>query len=149
MEPESKAGLVSTYLRIPQRFMKVLALSTSIVLCFLMGSVSHTRSQKSQDPCADAQTTAEMRDCTGKEYKQADAELNRVYKQLMSKLEDEGHKTALKNAQQTWIRYRDTNCEYESYLNRGGTIYSVIYTGCLTRMTKERTTELREVLKEN
>ena len=114
-----------------------------------MGSVSHTRSQKSQDPCTDAQTTAEMRDCTGKEYKQADAELNRVYKQLMSKLEDEGHKTALKNAQQAWIRYRDTNCEYESYLNRGGTIYSVIHTGCLTRMTKERTTELREVLKEN
>jgi uncharacterized protein YecT (DUF1311 family) len=84
-----------------------------------------------------------MRDCAGKEYKQADAELNQVYKQLMSKLEDPGHQAALKSAQQVWIKYRDTNCEYESYLNRGGTMYSVVNTGCLTRMTKERTTELR------
>ena len=129
--------------------MKLPALSTSIVLCFLMGPANLTQNQKSQDPCANAKTTAEMRDCAGKEYKQADVELNRVYKQLISKLGDEGHKAALKNAQQAWIRYRDTNCEYEGYLNRGGTIYPVIYTGCLTRMTKERTTELRELMKED
>jgi uncharacterized protein YecT (DUF1311 family) len=123
--------------------MKVLDLSISMVLCLLIGSVNPAQNQKSQDPCANAQTTSEMRDCAGKEYKQADAELNKVYKQLMSKLEDEGHQAALKSAQQAWIRYRDTNCEYEGYLNRGGTIYSVVHTGCLTRMTKERTTELR------
>jgi uncharacterized protein YecT (DUF1311 family) len=123
--------------------MKVLDLSISMVLCLLIGSADPAQKQKPQDPCANAQTTSEMRDCAGKEYKQADAELNKVYKQLMSKLDDEGHQAALKSAQQAWIRYRDTNCEYESYLNRGGTIHSVVYTGCLTRMTKERTTELR------
>jgi uncharacterized protein YecT (DUF1311 family) len=127
--------------------MKLLAFSTAIALCLLMGSVDPAQNRKSQDPCADPQTTAEMRDCAGKEYKQADAELNRVYKQLMSKLDDEGHKAALKNAQQAWIRYRDANCEYEAYLNQGGTIYPVIYTGCLTRMTRARTTELQELLK--
>ena len=114
-----------------------------MVLCLSIGSADPTQNQKTQDPCANAKTTPEMRDCAGKEYKQADAELNQVYKQLMSKLEDPGHQAALKSAQQIWIKYRDTNCEYESYLNRGGTMYSVVNTGCLTRMTKERTTELR------
>jgi len=123
--------------------MKVLAFCIAMVVCLSIGSANPTRNQKSQDPCANAQTTAEMRDCAGKEYKQADAELNKVYKQLMSKLEDEGFQAALKSAQQAWIKYRDTNCEYESYLNRGGTMYSVVYTGCLTRMTKQRTAELR------
>ena len=123
--------------------MKVLAFSILMVLCLSIGSANPTQIQKSQDPCANAKTTPEMRDCTGKEYKQADAELNEVYKQLMSKLEDEGHQASLKSTQQAWIRYRDTNCEYESYLSRGGTIYSVVHTGCLMRMTKERTTELR------
>jgi uncharacterized protein YecT (DUF1311 family) len=129
--------------------MKALAFSAALVLYFLMGSVNSAQNQKSQDPCANAQTTTEMRDCAGNEYKQADLELNKVYKRLMSKLEDEGHKAVLKNAQQAWIKYRDTNCQDESYLNRGGTIYSVVYTGCLTRMTKERTTKLQEMLKEN
>ena len=123
--------------------MKILACSISMVLCLSIVSADPKQNQKTQDPCANAKTTPEMRDCAGKEYKQADAELNQVYKQLMSKLEDPGHQAALKSAQQAWIKYRDTNCEYESYLNRGGTMYSVVNTGCLTRMTKERTTELR------
>jgi uncharacterized protein YecT (DUF1311 family) len=41
------------------------------------------QAQKTKDPCADAQTTAEMRDCAGKEYKQADDELNRVYRHVL------------------------------------------------------------------
>jgi uncharacterized protein YecT (DUF1311 family) len=124
--------------------MKVSAFTVSMILWFLATPSDSVQNQKSQDPCANAQTTAEMRDCAGKEYKQADAELNKAYKQVMSKLDDEGHQAALKIAQQAWIKYRDTNCEYESYLNQGGTAYSVVHTGCLTRMTKERTAALRQ-----
>ena len=123
--------------------MRVLAFSIAVVLCLSTGSANPTQKQKSQDSCANAQTTAEMRDCAGNEYKQADAELNKAYKQLMAKLDDQGFQASLKSAQQAWIKYRDVNCEYESYLNRGGTTHSVVYTGCLTRMTKQRTMELR------
>ena len=129
--------------------MRFLVLPPSIIICLLITSAGFTQDRKAQDPCANAQTTAEMRDCAGREYKKADDELNRVYRQVMSKLEDEGHKTALKTAQQAWIKYRDANCEYESYLNRGGTIYPVVYTGCLTGMTINRVKELREMLKDN
>jgi uncharacterized protein YecT (DUF1311 family) len=127
---------------------KISALSASIILCFLMATNAAAQNQQTHDPCKDAQTTVEMRDCAGKEYKKADAELNSVYKQLMSKLTDEGHKASLKTAQQAWLKYRDANCEFEAYLNRGGTIYPVVYTGCLSAMTTARTKELRELIEQ-
>ena len=114
----------------------------SAILCFAM--VALAGAQEPKDPCENAETTVEMRNCVGKEYKKADAELNSVYKQLMSKLGDEGQRSALRAAQQAWIKYRDGNCEFEAYLNRGGTIYPVIYTGCLSAMTTARTKELRQ-----
>jgi uncharacterized protein YecT (DUF1311 family) len=90
-----------------------------------------------------------MRDCAGQEYQKADAALNKAYRELMTKLDDDGQKSALKTAQQAWIKYRDANCEFESYQNKGGTIYPVVYTGCLTSMTTARTKELREAIKDN
>lgn len=128
--------------------MKISFLSASILLLFLMATNASAQNHHSQNPCENAQTTVEMRDCVGKEYKKADDELNSVYKQLMSKLTDEGHKAALKTAQQAWIKYRDANCEFEAYLNRGGTIYPVVYTGCLSAMTTARTKELRELIEQ-
>ena len=123
-------------------------LPASIFLCFLVATNAAAQNHHSQNPCDNAQTTVEMRDCAGKEYKKADAELNSVYKQLMSKLTDEGHKALLKTAQQAWIKYRDANCEFEAYLNRGGTIYPLVYTGCLSTMTTARTKELRELIEQ-
>jgi uncharacterized protein YecT (DUF1311 family) len=122
--------------------MKLLSFAVLIILAALSGFAG---AQKTKDPCADAQTTVEMRDCAGREYKQADDELNRVYRKLMAKIgNDEGRKTALKTAQQAWIKYRDANCEFASYLNRGGTIEPVIRYNCMTAMTVSRMKELRE-----
>src|SRR5439155_20210744 len=61
-------------------------------------------------PCSEANTQAEMNICAGKEYKAADASLNRVYQQLVAMLEPEA-KAQLKEAQTAWIKYRNTNCE--------------------------------------
>ena len=123
--------------------MKLLSFAMLIVFASLSGLAGP---EKTQDPCANAHTTVEMRDCAGKEYKQADDELNRVYRQLMSKMDDEGRKTALKTAQQAWIKYRDANCDFASYLNRGGTIEPVVRYNCMTAMTVSRMKELREYL---
>jgi uncharacterized protein YecT (DUF1311 family) len=127
--------------------MKISALIIVIALCFILAP-SGAAQQGKQNPCANAATTVEIDECVGKEYQKVDAELNRVYKQLMAKLEDEGEKAALKTAQQAWIKYRDLNCEFESYENKGGTIYPIVYTGCLSAMTATRTKELRELLKD-
>lgn len=118
-----------------------------IALIMLVALSGFSPAQKAKDPCADAQTTAEMRDCAGREYKQADDELNRVYGKLTVKIGNrEGRKTALRIAQQAWIKYRDSNCDFASYLNRGGTIEPVIRYNCMTSMTASRVKELKEYL---
>jgi uncharacterized protein YecT (DUF1311 family) len=128
--------------------MKLSALLFSIVLCFLVALNVVAQNPQTTDPCADAQTTVEMRDCAGKEYKQADAELNAVYKRLMATLSDKAEQASLKSAQQAWLKYRDANCEFDAFENRGGTIYPVVYTSCLTAMTRARTKELQEEMAE-
>jgi uncharacterized protein YecT (DUF1311 family) len=66
----------------------------------------------------------------------------------MSKLDDDGYKASLKTAQQSWLKYRDNNCDFVSYLYRGGSIYSVIVSDCMTSMTISRTKEMKEQIKE-
>jgi uncharacterized protein YecT (DUF1311 family) len=70
------------------------------VLLLLMPGFTHP--QKPGDPCA-GETTVEMKQCAAKHFREADDELNRVYRQLTAKLDDEGHKAALKTAQQAWL----------------------------------------------
>ncbi len=122
--------------------MKILGLATVFLVFVTTGAQTQQR-----DPCK-GETTFEMKECAAKRYKQADDELNKVYRELMSKLEDEGHKATLKTAQQAWLKYRDGECDFVSYLNRGGTIYSVVQTECMTQMTNSRTKELRVDLKD-
>ena len=118
-----------------------------VALIILVALNVLARPQKTQDPCANAHPTAEMRECAGKEYKQADDELNKVYRQLTAKIgDDEGRKTALKTAQQAWLKYRDSNCDFASYLNRGGTIEPVVRFNCMTEMTASRAKDLRQFL---
>lgn len=92
-------------------------------------------------------TQFEMNQCAHRQYEAADAELNKAYNQLAGKLEADG-KARLKEAELAWIKYRDTNCDYESSLYAGGTMRPMIESYCLERMTKARTLELREQSKE-
>ena len=108
----------------------------------LLAVVAGGHQTQKRDPCM-GETTLEMKMCSATKYKQADDELNNVYRQLMSKLDDDGYKTSLKTAQQAWLKYRDNNCDFESYLNRGGSIYSVVVSDCMTSMTNSRTKELK------
>lgn len=124
--------------------MKLIVLLSSVILCLSITSNASAQETQAPDPCANAQTTVDMGDCAGKEYKQADAELNAVYKQLMASLSDKEHQASLKSAQQAWLKFRDANCEFDSFENRGGTIHPVVYTSCLAAMTRARTKELRE-----
>lgn len=127
--------------------MKKMTFIVLAALCLpLVFMAGPTNAQGKKDPCANAQTQMELNDCQAREYKKADGALNAVYKQLMAKIDDEGERGALKTAQQAWIKYRDANCEFESYLNKGGTMYSMVYDGCLTALTEERTRHLRDLL---
>lgn len=97
--------------------------------------------------CASPQTTADMVVCADREYQAADKKLNRVYQQLQSKL-SRNQKQRITNAQLAWIKFRDTNCDYERGQFEGGTMASPIGISCLAEMTAKRTKELENYLQD-
>lgn len=117
--------------------------------CAALLNVAHAQRRGVKDPCSDPQSQAEMNMCAAKKFKAADAELNRVYNRLVSKLgDDAGRLARLKTAEVSWLKYRDDNCEYEASAFEGGSMKPLIYSSCLERMTKGRTAELHGQIKE-
>ncbi|MEH2256882.1 lysozyme inhibitor LprI family protein [Nostoc sp.] len=96
--------------------------------------------------CNNPQTQAAINECTKLSYQNADKKLNQVYQQLVSTLE-RPRKQKLIAAQLAWIKFRDTNCEFERSKYEGGSIAPSIYFGCLENTTKLRTQQLQEYLK--
>jgi uncharacterized protein YecT (DUF1311 family) len=97
--------------------------------------------------CDRPQGDAQVRTCIQLRYEVSDKRMNEVYKQLISSLSDE-ERAILKEAQLGWIKLRDQTCEFEVYKNRGGTGYRGFLNECLDRMTKQRTAELEQYLKQ-
>jgi uncharacterized protein YecT (DUF1311 family) len=88
-----------------------------------------------------AQTQAEMDEIAFKDFKKADAELNKIYKELMNSL-SKTDKSLLITAQRNWLKYRDSHCEFEANEYEGGSIQPLIHSTCLTDCTKKRIEEL-------
>ena len=88
------------------------------------------------------QTMIELKDESGTKYKQADTEMNRIYK-LATATCDSAGKERLKKAQLAWIKYRDLCCNAEASIYEGGSMYGLAYTNCMTDVTKERSGRLR------
>jgi uncharacterized protein YecT (DUF1311 family) len=120
----------------------------AVMLLLLTGLFAFAQTPKKKpEPCADAQTQADMNICWGNEYKNADGRLNQVYREFMTKLNEE-EKTELKNAQVAWLKYRDTNCEFVADQYKGGSIRPMIAAICLANATNDRTNELKAQIKE-
>ena len=124
--------------------MRSTALSIAILL---FSSITFSQVKPKPDTCASAQSQAEMNICAGKEYKEADVVLNQVYRQLIAKLDDE-EKSQLKEAQTAWLKYRDSNCEFVADQYKGGSIRPMIHGLCLAEMTRNRTSELKQQIKD-
>jgi uncharacterized protein YecT (DUF1311 family) len=127
--------------------MKRKLLAVMLSCAALASAAAAARTRQADDPCRDPQSQAEMNMCAAKRFKAADAELNRVYNRLTSMLEGD-NLARLKAAEVSWIKYRDDNCGYEAGFFEGGSMRPLILSSCLERMTKARTAELREQIKE-
>jgi len=124
----------------------LLALALS---CAALSAAAYAQKRAADDPCRDPQSQAEMNMCAAKKFKAADAELNRIYNRLVSRLADNaGQRERLKAAEVSWLKYRDDNCDFEASRYEGGSIKPLIHGSCLERMTKARTAELREQIEE-
>ncbi|WNM18047.1 lysozyme inhibitor LprI family protein [Flavobacterium capsici] len=91
------------------------------------------------------QTQKEMNDSAFVAYEKADAELNKVYQELVAQLDAEETKLLI-TAQRYWIGYRDAHCEFEKKPSEGGSIQPLVYATCLTEVTEQRIKELKASL---
>jgi uncharacterized protein YecT (DUF1311 family) len=98
--------------------------------------------------CANASDQATMNQCAGQDFKAADKELNSVYQQITARLKDNPDgKKLLVSAQRAWIGFRDAECKFSASGVAGGSVYPLIYSNCLTSVTKVRVDALKEYLK--
>lgn len=95
-----------------------------------------------EDDCdRNNQSQMAMNQCAGVDAAKADAELNKVYKQLAAQA-DGKEKTALRDAQRAWIAFRDKECEYRTIGEDGGSIRPMELAMCAQEMTEARTKAL-------
>ena len=98
--------------------------------------------------CANASDQATMNQCAGQEFKAADKELNAVYQQITGRLKDNpDSKKLLVGAQRSWIAFRDAECKFSASGVEGGSVYPLIYSNCVTELTKARVETLKNYLK--
>ena len=94
--------------------------------------------------CKNPQTQTEMNHCATMELEAATGELKKVYNEYLIRLSEE-QKKQIQEAQLVWIRFRDLTCKFESSGSQGGSAYGMVFSFCLTRMTRERTKQLQEL----
>jgi uncharacterized protein YecT (DUF1311 family) len=88
-----------------------------------------------------AQTQQEMTATEGEKFKKADKALNAAYDRLLAKISPAGQ-SALREAQRTWLRFRDQECEFETLGSKGGTVHPMVLLMCMTGLTQLRTAQL-------
>jgi|GEM_PF-1616602 len=79
----------------------------------------------------------------------ANAEIDTVYGQLMSKLDAKQQKS-LREAQRAWIKWRDSEADFVARLGGaiGGSSFRVDYSLALAKLIQQRTETLRKYLEE-
>lgn len=91
---------------------------------------------------ASAQSQATMNANAAQDLQRADRSLNTQYTATMNRLSTPS-RTLLRNAQRTWISFRDQQCRFEASGVQGGSAYPMVHSTCLARLTTERTQQLR------
>lgn len=116
------------------------------LLLLALLAVAPTSAAHAED-CSEARTQADMNVCADKSYKQADAELNALYKEIKDRLA--GAPEAAKQlvaAQRAWVAFRDAECSFAASGVSGGSIYPTVYAGCLEDLTLARVADFKTFL---
>ena len=128
--------------------MRTLLLSLWLVLCLLASAGASAQKRRRQRvPCGDLGTQAEMNLCADREFRARDAALNRIYKQILAKL-DPAEQDECREVGRAWLTYRDANCRFQAAVYEGGTIQPLVRAMCLTRLTESRIEDLKVQLDE-
>lgn len=92
-----------------------------------------------------SQTQSELNQRAASDLRKSDERLNAAYNKLRAKISDAGRKS-LQTAQQSWLRFRDQECEFETMGTVGGSIHPMVVALCVTRLTDQRIKDLEAQL---
>ena len=124
---------------------------TRFQMAMIASALGITSAQAQDIDCANAQVQLEMTFCAERDWKVADADLNKAYAaaQTMMKAVDadlpkdqQGASDNLRAAQRAWVTFRDAACAAEGYPSRGGSIEPMIIYICRARLTESRAADL-------
>jgi uncharacterized protein YecT (DUF1311 family) len=108
------------------------------------------------NPPACAQSQFEMNEQAGKRLEKADAEMNKVYKQILKQHEkDQPFVTVLKEGQRAWLKFAELHLSMLFFVKEGedprveyGSMYPMLFAEAKTELVTARTKQLRELLDE-
>ena len=117
------------------------------VLTGLLLSLAMAANAHAQANCANAPDQAAMSACADRAYKKSDAELNRAYQAVTTRVRDNRPLSdKLVSAQRAWAAYRDAECGFSSAGAEGGSVYPMVVSMCLDDLTKARAESLQGYL---
>jgi uncharacterized protein YecT (DUF1311 family) len=109
--------------------------------------------------CSNPVTQADMNQCEALAFRRADAELNSVWPEVRAAMQQRdrewprgtadrrpGFWATTLESQRAWLRYRDAQCTIHGYAARGGTMESMLVSGCRRQLTEARIAELRALM---
>lgn len=109
--------------------------------CLLLATLAPVSVSWAGDCASDTQQG--MNQCADVAYKKSDAELNRVYQQIRTRLKQSNKSlVALVSAQKHWIAFRDAECTFRSSASVGGTVYPLLVLQCRDALTRQRIEQL-------
>jgi uncharacterized protein YecT (DUF1311 family) len=91
-----------------------------------------------------AQTQSAMNTAATGQAKAADAALNAQYKATAARLSP-ANRLLLRDAQRSWISFRDQQCRFETAGVKGGSAFPLVQAGCLRKLSEDRTRQLRSL----
>lgn len=131
---------------------KKIILVCNVILGLVVMSTARGVAAQEKDPCLDMHASqAGLNMCEADQYATVDAELNAVYKQLISKHKSDARFVKkLRLAQESWLKFRDAHLASFYYQEGKPGVYGSVHPMCrsmeLTTLTAERTKELKEML---
>jgi uncharacterized protein YecT (DUF1311 family) len=116
----------------------------TFVLTFCALAYSIAWSEDNDFKCNPEGKQSQLNACAEDDFNNADRELNRVYKELMSKITSQKQDT-LRKEQRVWLNERDPNCRKEANAEaEGGSMWPMIFNSCRATVTKARIQALQK-----
>jgi uncharacterized protein YecT (DUF1311 family) len=124
-----------------------------VILIFAFAMVTSQMTENCDNPI----TQTDMNICAAQDARQADASLNKQWSTTSAALKAADRQSKEKptefekalEAQRSWLKYRDAHCTGIAFYARGGSMESMLYGHCYADLTRDRTKQLKELMRTN